>query len=284
MLYFPKLDPEKKHYNSVAKYNKETISKLLYYYLSHGLNYKDIESWVLGVRKSGYESIKIIKYFGLTRSHAKLYKDFDYKKMVDEIKQSDNVTDALMDYLVPNLKFNNLDIIFNDSLNPNVSLMKEKLKFKNLQISNSSSELYYNQLMKIRNMSIQTRFRNQLLDEFDYSCAVCSINKLNLLVASHILPYSRSNGDIEIAGNKENGLLLCTMHDSLFESGNYITFDFSSGNIIISEKIDPNFYSDYKLIQDLKLTKKYMTDKRKDFLFLHNQMFFQKNNKIENLK
>lgn len=284
MLYFPKLEPEKKHYNSVAKYNKETISKLLYYYLSHGLNFKDIESWVLGVRKSGYESIKIIKYFGLTRSHAKLYKDYDYIKMVDEIKQSDNVTDALIDYLIPNLKFNNRDIILNNSLKPNLSLMKENLKLKNSQISDSSTELYYNQLMKIRNMSIQTRFRKQLLDEFDYSCAVCSINKPNLLVASHILPYSRSNGVVEIAGNQENGLILCTMHDSLFESGNYITFDFSSGNIMISDKIEADFYKDYKLMQDLKLPKKYMTDNRKDFLFLHNQMFFQKNKKIENLE
>lgn len=283
MLYFPKLEPEKKHYNTVAKYDKGTISKLLYYYLSHGLNYKDIESWVLGVRKSGYESIKIIKYFGLSKSHAKLYEDFDYEKMVDQIKQSDNATDVLVDYLIPNLNFNNRDIVFENSLEPNVSLMKESLKLKKSEIADSSTELYYNKLMKIRNMSIQSRFREQLLDEFDECCAVCNINKSNLLVASHILPYSRNNGDIEIAANQENGLLLCTLHDSLFESGDYITFDFGSGKIIISEKIDANYYTDYKLEQGLKLHKKYMTDTRKDFLFLHNQMFFKKNKKTEKL-
>lgn len=55
----------------------------------------------------------------------------------------------------------------------------------------SEKDAYIESIINVRNNSIQKVFRNNLIMELNQKCALCNINNKNLLIASHILPYSK---------------------------------------------------------------------------------------------
>lgn len=67
----------------------------------------------------------------------------------------------------------------------------------------------------------QSLFRKVVINNYANSCAICSLDIKNLLVASHILKWSESYSN---RLNPENGLCLCNIHDRAFELG-YIGID-----------------------------------------------------------
>lgn len=79
----------------------------------------------------------------------------------------------------------------------------------------------------------QGKFKKLLLEKYDRKCCICNLSNIGLLVASHIKEWKNSNtyekGDIN------NGLLLCTLHDSLFDK-HLISFD-KKGKIIFSKNL-----------------------------------------------
>lgn len=79
----------------------------------------------------------------------------------------------------------------------------------------------------------QFLFKQRLLNSQN-KCALCEINDVNFLIASHIKPWKDSNHRERLDPN--NGLLLCPNHDKLFDSG-IISFQ-DSGKILISNSID----------------------------------------------
>lgn len=58
-----------------------------------------------------------------------------------------------------------------------------------------------------------------------------TIGNKNLLIASHIKPWSESEANEKL--DIDNGFLMCPSHDKLFDQG-WITFD-DNGKIIISK-------------------------------------------------
>lgn len=62
----------------------------------------------------------------------------------------------------------------------------------------------------------QTFFRRTVLSSYEYSCCVCSIDLPQLLVGSHILPWSIGK---EQRTDPQNGLCLCVLHDKAFDRG-----------------------------------------------------------------
>ena len=79
----------------------------------------------------------------------------------------------------------------------------------------------------------QSKFREMLLEKYS-KCCLCSVSNPDLLVASHIKPWSVSTPQEKVDIN--NGLLLCPNHDKLFDKG-FITFT-DEGEIIISDKLN----------------------------------------------
>ncbi len=79
----------------------------------------------------------------------------------------------------------------------------------------------------------QSIFRNKLLQKYKH-CLLCGIDKEELLIASHIKPWSVSNENEKL--DEYNGLLLCAMHDKLFDLG-LISFE-SDGSILISDELN----------------------------------------------
>jgi predicted restriction endonuclease len=77
----------------------------------------------------------------------------------------------------------------------------------------------------------QGKFRELLLKYWGGHCAVSSLSEPKLLIASHILPWSKSTPGQK--GDPFNGLLLSVSWDSLFDKG-MISFD-NSGKAILEK-------------------------------------------------
>lgn len=124
-----------------------------------------------------------------------------------------------------------------------------------------------------RNSSVQELFRNNLIAKYGCKCAICDKKIESILIASHIVPSSESNV-IEKA-DCENGLLLCSLHDKLFDRY-LISFDFNTGKLIYAEPLKGQLV-EYQLSEDLTLEERFMTDERKDYLMKHNMAFYERN-------
>lgn len=78
----------------------------------------------------------------------------------------------------------------------------------------------------------QGPFRNKLLRR-SHTCQVCGLAQESLLRASRVKPWKASNNREKL--DTDNGLLLCVLHDGLFDKG-LISFS-PTGNILISETL-----------------------------------------------
>ena len=75
----------------------------------------------------------------------------------------------------------------------------------------------------------QKIFRERIMKNYNYQCSLCEISIPELLVAGHIVPWSIDN---ENRLNPRNGILLCVLHDKLYEN-DYIGID-QNGKVYLS--------------------------------------------------
>lgn len=85
----------------------------------------------------------------------------------------------------------------------------------------------------------QGAFRKDIIHRWEYKCAVTGFGKLDILIASHILPWSEAENDQRLDVN--NGILLSPTYDALFDR-NLISFE-NNGKIILSNTIDIEAYN-----------------------------------------
>ena len=127
-------------------------------------------------------------------------------------------------------------------------------------------------LVKIR--VNQSFFRKTVLLSYQGRCCITGISIPDLLVASHIKPWSK---DLLQAANPENGLCLNALHDKAFDRGLLtITDDYKiklSDKILKSKKIEvfQNFFLPYHEKEILKPTR-FMPNT--DFLEYHRKNIF----------
>ena len=84
----------------------------------------------------------------------------------------------------------------------------------------------------------QGAYRKRIIHRWEYKCAVTNFNKLDILIASHIVPWSKATDHERLDVN--NGLLLSPTYDALFDK-HLITFD-NKGKIQLSDKIENSAY------------------------------------------
>lgn len=84
----------------------------------------------------------------------------------------------------------------------------------------------------------QGAYRKRIIHRWEYKCAVTNFNKLDILIASHIVPWSKATDHERLDVN--NGLLLSPTYDALFDK-HLITFD-NNGKIILSDQIEHTAY------------------------------------------
>ncbi|MCI1272919.1 MAG: HNH endonuclease [Clostridiaceae bacterium] len=108
----------------------------------------------------------------------------------------------------------------------------------------------------------QSKLRTKLL-KGESKCNLCGFTNEKLLIVSHIKPWAMSDNNEKL--DKENVLLLCPMHDALFDKG-YISFD-NNGKIIISKKMSD---SDQKLSNiNLSSSIQITSEKQREYLKYH---------------
>lgn len=79
----------------------------------------------------------------------------------------------------------------------------------------------------------QSLFRQAVLSAYDYRCCISGLAVPELLVASHIVPWSQ---DVKNRLNPRNGLALSALHDKAFDLG-YLTLD-EDYRVVISHLLD----------------------------------------------
>lgn len=84
----------------------------------------------------------------------------------------------------------------------------------------------------------QGAYRKRIIHRWEYECAVTGFDKLEVLIASHILPWADADNNQRLDVN--NGILLSPTYDALFDR-NLISFE-NSGYIILSEAIEIDAY------------------------------------------
>ena len=78
----------------------------------------------------------------------------------------------------------------------------------------------------------QQAFRSMILNIYEKRCAITGINIPDMLVASHIIPWSENTQE---RLNPENGLCLSALYDKAFDKG-YISFD-NNYRVIFADKL-----------------------------------------------
>lgn len=120
----------------------------------------------------------------------------------------------------------------------------------------------------------QSKFRNGVLKNFDYKCALSEISELDLLRASHIIPWSHKK---EFRGDISNGICLYAEYDALFDRG-FISFN-DSLEVIISPHLETFSKTLIQRLQSIKgrqLRNPTMKDLKPNYLNYHRANIFIK--------
>lgn len=84
----------------------------------------------------------------------------------------------------------------------------------------------------------QGAYRQRIIHRWEYKCAVTKFDKIQLLIASHIVPWKSSTNEERL--DVDNGILLSPVYDALFDR-HFISFD-SNGHIVLSDSIEPSAF------------------------------------------
>lgn len=121
----------------------------------------------------------------------------------------------------------------------------------------------------------QSFFRQAVLSSYGGKCCITGLNIPSLLVASHIVPWSK---DKDNRTNPKNGLCLNSLHDKAFDDGLLtITTDF---NVKLSKHLNDlgpssvieSYFNSFEG-KKISLPNRFQPDK--DFLLFHNKEVFQ---------
>ena len=123
----------------------------------------------------------------------------------------------------------------------------------------------------------QGKYRKDLIELWE-KCSVSECNMTDLLIASHIKPWSESSNEEKL--DPYNGLLLLPNYDKLFDK-HLISFD-DDGKIIISPHIKKGDYKVLGISSKDKLFKVF--EQNKPYLKTHRKKFYDKINKTNQKK
>lgn len=113
----------------------------------------------------------------------------------------------------------------------------------------------------------QSAFKKALLG-IEKKCRLCGVTDERFLVASHIRPWSQSNNQERL--NVNNGLLLCSNHDALFDKG-YISFD-EDGSILVPDRLDKRSMTFLNINETMKIN---MNESQRGYMKWHREHLFK---------
>ena len=118
----------------------------------------------------------------------------------------------------------------------------------------------------------QQVFREMILSSYNSRCCITGVKNSEVLVASHIIPWSQ---DTNNRLNPMNGLCLNALHDRAFDR-NLITLG-EEYEVIVSSKLEHRFFKEYEN-KIIEFPSRFLPDQ--DFLEHHRKTFFDKENSV----
>jgi putative restriction endonuclease len=169
----------------------------------------------------------------------------------------------------------NFDILFYESediLQEKIQLKKSTKNIDDL-IDDTKKGDYTIRETKVRQN--QDYFRSIVMSNYSNSCAITGISIPELLIASHIKPWSK---DEHNRLNPTNGILLSATFDKAFDKG-LITIN-NEFKILFSTKIkkyskEPFYENEIKKFENQQITLPVKFLPNEDFLTYHNDVIFQ---------
>ncbi|MFK7032685.1 HNH endonuclease [Flavobacterium oreochromis] len=157
-------------------------------------------------------------------------------------------------------------------------------KKENTSLENKYQELLFDikdlkgetAIRQVKTRVNQSVFRQIVLANYSTKCAISGIDIPELLLASHIIPWSKNENH---RLNPENGICLSALYDKAFDKGiiginkNYQVILSTS----LKKKQETPFYKNhFTSIENLKITEPVKYLPRKEFLEFHLDTIFQK--------
>ena len=227
------------------KFDNYLIAEVIKAYLIDGQSHRSIQSEILNLpapaRGGGFIAMELLHHYNIRGDK----KGFLNKKSISKFK---NTYD---------LEFKKaLQIL--EELNA-VEEEAEEYFLKNQEINKNNNPTETRSQIKVR--VYQNKLREIVLDNYNSTCAICEINKSDLLVCSHIKPWMAAK---EERLNPRNAICFCVLHDKMFDKG-YFSLD-SEYRIIFGTKSDKQIK---KLLTDLDFKKPKINEPDISFLEYH---------------
>lgn len=168
-------------------------AEVLFKFLVEGKSHRRIEREKPEITPNdGWSSWKIVQFFGFGNSDKGRFSKLKFQSIISQLQGVD-----LKEFVEYHLENDVLDSDKND---------------------NDGTDI----LRNIKSRVGQAKLRKRVLENYQTKCALCDINTKDLLIASHIKPWSKSLQQERV--DPTNTILLCRLHDGLFENG-HISFD-----------------------------------------------------------
>ena len=189
------------------------------------------------MHKSNAEIIKFAELINRTPSSIALklgnFASFDPSLKERGIKGASN--SSKLDKQIWDEFYNNWDAALFES----EKLLAEKKhttieKLNHINIADLEKE-GFNKARLVKTRVNQNIFRTMILATYNNTCCISGINNSDLLIASHIVPWSK---DEQNRLNPTNGLCLNALHDKAFDKG-LITISAKDYTIKVSSKLKP---------------------------------------------
>lgn len=231
----------------VEKLDYDTRAEVIYRHLVLGQSTRKIEREVFNKAGNGWDPWNVQKVYG-------------YDKNTKGIKKHEANNENIKSEILNEIK--NIDI---------KRLAEEVGKVDVSDINIPPDVILENdgkEILKLGKVRIgQMKWRKRLLDIYNHKCALCEVSHDKLLIASHIKSWSESTKSERV--NVDNGIILCALHDKLFDQG-FISFS-NDYKVLYSKKFD---FDSIGIDRTLEFRKPNLNNSPKDiYLSQHRKKF-----------
>lgn len=240
-----------KNLKNILSYNEATHLTVLKAYIIDGKSHRQIQREILGLpaplHGGGFIAMSILHYYGVSGNEKGILKNKPLSELQDIASRK--LKDALL----------KLD----ESVEYEQSV-KKQIQKKDYEFHDKETEMSTETKVRIN----QNILRNIVLDNYKNVCALCEIKNKDLLVCSHIVPWSI---DVKNRLNPKNAICLCVLHDRLFDRG-YFSLDDDYG-LLIADKCDSYIRTN---LTKLKFKESNADSPHSKFLEFHRNEIFNK--------
>lgn len=187
-------------------------------YLVEGCSHRDIQKNILGIpapsRGGGFVAMNILHKYGIYGEHKAKLKDVSEEEL---LKYFPNIR--------TNINYSELIKAIAYRKNAIDKMQKHDYAMEDSDITEK--------LVNTKQRLYQSVLRERVLSNYQHKCAICGLDKDDLLVCSHIKPWAEDKSN---RLNPRNAICLCVLHDKLFDKG-YFSLD-NDYNLLFGEKSD----------------------------------------------